>query len=99
MASGCGQSFFDSDELSSNVEEDITPEIVAETTPGQIDYTVCISTAGRLYLNSPPELINSWGQVKLNQNDFHSDLTEISSTFRIPDITHRCRQHEEMHSY
>jgi len=55
-------------------------------------------TATRLYLNSPPESPQNWGQVNPNVNDYHSDPREISSTFWLPDIPDWWRQQEEMHS-
>jgi len=51
-----------------------------------------------LYLNSPPELPQNWGQVNPNLNDYRSDPMEISNTFWIPDITDWWRQQEETHS-
>jgi hypothetical protein len=52
----------------------------------------------RLYLNSPPDLPQNWGQINPNLNDYHSDPLEISSTFWLPDITDWWRQQEETHS-
>jgi len=51
-----------------------------------------------LMLNSPSELPQNWGQMNPNLNDYHSNPMEISSTFRLPDITNGCRQQEETHS-
>jgi len=92
------QSSFDLYDLSSDEEEYLTPNNVAETTPGQSDRTACFLTAARLYLNSPPEAPKNWGQIDPNLNDHHSDRMEFSSTFRIPDITDWRRQQEETHS-
>jgi hypothetical protein len=52
----------------------------------------------RLYLSSPPEAPNTWGQSNPNFNDYHSHPMEISSTFWIPDITDWWCQQEETHS-
>jgi len=98
MASGSYQSSFDPYDLSSDDEEYLMPNNVAETTPGRSDRAVCLLTAARLYLNSPPEAPNNWGQIIPNLNDYHSNPIEISSTFWIPDITDRWRQQQEMHS-
>jgi len=54
--------------------------------------------ATKLYLNSPPELRQNWGQINPNLNDYHTDPLEISSTFWSPDITDRWQQEEETHS-
>jgi len=86
-ASGSYQSSFDLYDLSSNDEKYLTPNNVAETTPGWSDRTARLLTAARLYLKSPPEAPKNWGQINPNLNDYHSDQMEISSTFWIPDIT------------
>jgi hypothetical protein len=80
-ASGSGQSSFDPYDFSSDDEECITPNNLAETTPGQSDHAVRLLTATRLYLNSPPERPKNWGQINPNLIDFHSDPIEFSSTF------------------
>jgi len=54
-ASGSYQSSFDPYDLSSDDEEYLTPNMVAETTPGRSDRAARLSSAARLYLNSPPE--------------------------------------------
>jgi len=86
-ASASGQSSFDPYDLSCDDEEYLTPNNVAETTPGRSDYSAILSTAGRLYFNSLPESTNNWGHVHPNLNDYHSDPREISSTCWLPDIT------------
>jgi len=86
-APGSGQSSIDPYDLSSDDEEYLTPNIVAETTPGRSDRAAHSLTATRPYLNSPPEAPKNWGQMNPNLNNYHSDLMEISSTFWIPDIT------------
>jgi hypothetical protein len=71
---------------------------VAETTLGRSDRAARLLAAARLYLNSPPELPQNWGQINPNLNDYHSDSMEISSTFWLPDITDWWQQQEETHS-
>jgi len=97
-ASKSYQSSFDAYDLSSDDEEYLTPNNVAETTPGQSDSAACLLTAARLYLNSPPEAPKLWGQINPNLNDYHSNEMEMSSIFWIPDITDWWRQQEETHS-
>jgi hypothetical protein len=97
-ASGSYLSSFDPYDLSSDNEEYLTPNNVAETTSGRSDRTARLWTAARLYLNLPPEAPRNWGQIHSNLNNYHSNLMEISSIFRIPDITDWWRQHEETHS-
>jgi len=97
-ASGSYQSSFDPYDLSSDDEEYLMPNNVAETTPGRSDRAAHLLTAARLYSNSPPEAPKNWGQINPNLNDYHSDQMEISSTFWIPDITNWWRQQEETHS-
>jgi len=97
-ASRSCQSSFDPYNLSSDDEEYLTPNNVAETTPGRSDRAARLLTPGRLYSNSPPEAPKDWGQINPNLNDYHSDLMELSSTFWIPDITNWWRQQEEPHS-
>jgi len=92
--SGSYQSFFDPYDLSSDDEEYLTPNNVAETTPVWSDRAAPLLTAARLYLNSP-EAPKNWGQINPNLNDYHSDPMEISSTFWIPDITDWWRRQEE----
>jgi len=78
--SGCCQSSFDPDDLSSNEEEYLTPNDEAETTPGRNDSASCLFTAASLYLNSPPDAPNNRGQINSNLNDTHTDPMEMSST-------------------
>jgi len=85
-ASGFCQSSFDPYDLSSDDKEYLTPDTVAETTPGQSNRTAHLLTATRLYLNSPSEAPKNWGQINPNLNDYHSDQMEIGSTICIPDI-------------
>jgi len=97
-ASGSYQSSFDSYDLSSDDEEYLMPNNVAETTPGQKDRAARPLTAARIYLNSPPEAPKNRGQINPNLNDYHSDPMEICSTFWIPDITDWLRLQEDTHS-
>jgi hypothetical protein len=54
-ASGSYQSSFDPYHLSSDGEEYLMPNNVAEMTHGRSDRAPRLLTAARLYLNSPPE--------------------------------------------
>jgi hypothetical protein len=94
-ASGSYQLSCDPHDLSSDDEEYLTPNNVAETTPGRSDHAARLFTAATLYLHSPPEAPKNWGQIDPNLNDYHSDPMEISSTFWIPDKTDWWRQPEE----
>jgi hypothetical protein len=97
-ASGSYQSSFDPYDSSSDDEEYLTPNNVAEMTPGRSDHAARLLTAIRLYLISLPEAPKNWAQINPNLNDYHSNPVEISSTFWIPDITDWWRQQEETHS-
>jgi len=97
-ASGSYRLSFDPYDSSSDDEKYLTPNNVAETTPGWNDRGARLLNAVRLYLNSPAEAPNNWGQINPNLNDYHSDPMEISSTFWIPDITYWWRQQEKTHS-
>jgi len=97
-ASGSYQLSFDPYDSSCDGEKYLTPNNVAETTPGRSDRAARLLTAAWLYLNSPPEAPKNWGQINPNLNDYHSDPMKISSTFWIPDITDWWRQQEETHS-
>jgi hypothetical protein len=85
-ASGFYNSSLDPYDVSSNDEEYLTPNSVAETTPGRSDRAARLLTATTLYLNSPPKAPKNWGQINRNLNDYHYNRIEISSTFWIPDI-------------
>ena len=98
MASTSGRSSYDPHDLSSDDDEYLIPNNVAEMTPGRSNRTAPILTAARLYLSSPPELPQNWGQFNPNLNDYHTDPMEISSTFWLPDITDWWRQQEETQS-
>jgi len=98
MASGSNHSSVDPYDSSSDDEEYLMPNNMAETTPARSDRAARLLTAARLHSNSPPEAPKNWGQINPNLNDYHSDPMEISSTFWIPDITDWWRQQEETHS-
>jgi hypothetical protein len=97
-ASGSCQSSFDPYDLSSDDEEYLTPNNVAETAAGQCYSRVHLLSAVRLYLKLSPEPPKNWGQINPNHNDYHSDPMEISSTFWISDITNWWCHQEAMHS-
>jgi len=61
MASGSYQWSFDPYDFSSDDEEYLTSNNVAETTPGHSDRAARWLNAARLYLNSPPEAPDNWG--------------------------------------
>jgi len=87
MASGSSQSSVDPDDLSSDHDEYLTPNNVAETTPGPGNRATCLLSAARLCLNSPPQAPKDWGQINPKLNDYHSDPMEFGSSLWIPDIT------------
>jgi len=94
MTSGSVQFSLDPYNLSSDDEEYLTPNNLAETTPGQSDLTAHLMTAARVHLNSLHESPKNWVQVIPNLNDYHSDPLVIWSTLWIPDITDRWWQQE-----
>jgi hypothetical protein len=98
MASRSVQSSYDPYNLSSDDDEYLLPTNVADTTHGRSDHAVHLLAAARLYLNSPPELPQNWGQSNPNLNDYLSDPKEISSKFWLPDITDWWRQQDKTHS-
>jgi len=81
MASRSGQSSFDPYDLSSDDEEYLMPEQMAEMTPICSDRPAPSLTATRLYLNSPAKLPQNWGQVDPDLNNYHSDPMEIFDTW------------------
>ena len=86
--------------MSSDDEEYLTANDVAETTPRAGDHAVHPVTAAKLHLNSPAEAPKRWGQIYPNLNDYHSDRMGISSTFRLLDINDCwCPQEETNHMY
>jgi hypothetical protein len=98
MASRSGQCSYDPYDSSRDNEENLMLNNVAETTTGQSYHVVHLLTAATLYLNSPSELPQNWGQINPNLNDYHSDPMEISGTFWLPGITDWWWQQEEMQS-
>jgi hypothetical protein len=97
-ASGSFQSSFAPYDSSRNDEEYLTPDDVAETTPGRSDHAAHLLTASKLDLNSPPEAPQNWGQMIPNLTYDHSDPMLSSSTFWIPDITDWWCQQVEMYT-
>ena len=95
MASRSGQSSYDPYNSSNDDDEYLMPTNVADTTPGRSDRAARLLTAARLYLISPPELPQNWGQINSNLYGYHSNPMEISNTFWLPDITDWGRQQEE----
>jgi len=81
------QSSFDPYDLSSDDDEYLMSDNVAEMTPRQRNHVACLLNAARLHLNSPPEPPKNWGQISPNLNDYHSDLMESGITYWILDIT------------
>jgi len=97
-ASGSYQSSFDPYDLSSDDEEYLTPNNVAEMSPGRSDCAARLLNASRLYLNSPPDAPKIMREINSNLNDYHSNPMEISRTFWIPAITDWWRKQGETHS-
>ena len=73
-----GQSWYNPGDLSSDDVEYVMPNNVAETTPSRSNCAVRLLTGVRLYLNSPPELPQNWGQINPNLNYYLSYPMEIS---------------------
>jgi len=80
-ASGSGPSSFDEYDMASVADKYLRPDNVAVTTPGESDRVARVWIAARLYLNSPPEAPQNWGQIYPNLNDYNSGSMEVSSTF------------------
>jgi len=97
LASSSDQSCYDLYNLSSDNEEYLKPRNVAETTPRWSDHAESLLTAARLYLNSLPELPQSWVEMIPNFTDYHYDSMQTKSIFRIPDFTDWWHQQKEMH--
>ena len=87
MDPGYGEFFSDPYNLSSDHEEYLMPDDVAEATPGWRDCPALSLTVTRLYLNSPTALPKNWGRNDVSVNDYHSDPMEITSTLWIPYVT------------
>jgi hypothetical protein len=73
--------------LSIDDEEYITPNNVAEMTPGRSDRATRLLTTTILYLNTLPGAPRNRGKIDPNLEDYHSDPMEMSSTFWLQDIT------------
>jgi hypothetical protein len=86
-ASGSNQSSIDPSDLSSDDEEYLMPNNVAETIPGRSDPAASLFTTTSSFLNLLPEVPRSRAQIHPNFNDNHSDLMEITTSFWIQDIT------------
>jgi hypothetical protein len=86
-SSGSDQSSFNPYDLSSNDDEYLMSQNLAEITPGHSYRAACLLAAARLYFNSLPEEPKNWGQINPNCNNYHSNLVGISCTFWLPDIT------------
>jgi len=84
--------------LSSDNEEYLKPNIVAETTARQRDPIARVLTSSKLYFNCPPKSTKNCRQIYPTVNDYHSDPMEITSTCWFLDITDWWRQQEEMRS-
>jgi len=97
-ASGSSQSSFIPYDLSNDDKEFLTPNKLAETIPRRSDRPVRLLTTTRLHSISPPAGPMNGRQINPNLNDNHSNQMQISSTFRIPDITNWWRQQVWMHS-
>jgi len=95
-ASGFGESTFDPYDISSDGEQDLTPQSVADTKPAWNNCAARILTAAVLYLNPLPDAPLNWGLVNPYLNDYHSDPMEIRDTTCIPDITDWWCHQEEM---
>jgi len=63
VASESGQSSFDAYDLSSDDKQYLTPNNVAETTPGRSNRAAPFLTASLLNFNSPPEEPNNWRTI------------------------------------
>ena len=81
--------------MASVADKYLRPDNVAVTTPGESDRVARVWIAARLYLNSPPEAPQNWGQIYPNLNDYNSGSMEVSSTFWSLDITDLWRKKEE----
>jgi len=98
MVSGFCQSSSEPYDWSSDDEEYLTPDNVAETTPERWDCAASLLNAARFQLDSPPEAPKNWGQINPNLNDYHYDPMAIISTFLLPIIPDWSRQQGETHS-
>jgi hypothetical protein len=97
-ASTSCQSSIDPYNLSSDDEQYLTSENMAETIPGWSDNAAHLWASGWLYFHQPPETPKNWGEINPNLDDYHSDPTEFINTLWILDITDWWHQQEETHS-
>jgi len=95
MASRSCQSSFDPYDVSSDDDEYLMPNDVAETRPARSDRAAPLLTTARLNLNSLHEAPPNWGQINRNLNDYDSDPMKICSTSWLPDIADWWRQQDE----
>jgi len=82
-ALGSGQSSLDPYDSSSNDEEYVTSNDVAEMSPRRSDHASRLWSSARRDLNSPPGAPKNGGQMNPKLNDYHSNPMEIHSTFYI----------------
>jgi len=80
-ASGFSNSSVGPYNLSTNNEEYLTLNNMAEMGSRWSDRTARLLTATSHYLISLPEWPKNWGQVNPYVDDYHSNLMEISSAF------------------
>ena len=97
-ASVSGHSFLDPYDVSSDDEEYLTPNNVAETTPRRSDRVLCWLTTAWLDLNPLPAALKNWQHTNPNFDDCYSDPMDISSIFWILDISNWLHQQEETQS-
>jgi hypothetical protein len=97
-AFGLSQFTINPSDLSSNANDFIIPNNVAEVTPGCCDRTANVLTAARLNFHSLPHAPKMWGQINQNCSHYHSDRIEISRIFWIHNITIRWHMQEETQS-
>jgi hypothetical protein len=98
MASGSYQSSYNPYVLSSDDEEYLMLNNVADMTPGRRNCAAFLLSGTRLFLTSPPKAPKDWGQINPNLNDYHTDAMETSSTVWILDITDWWRHQGETQS-
>jgi hypothetical protein len=69
-----------------------------QATPGRSDRAASLITAVRLYLNSPPENLASWGELRPTSSDYLADPLSLSATFWRPDVAAWWKEQEETYS-
>jgi len=85
-------------DLSSDDQQNLTLNGLAETTLGKSDHAAGYLTASNLNSYSPPESPKNWGQVNSNVICQHSDRMVIASSLWLPDITDWWHLQEETYS-